>query len=1192
MKPSTKTRGRHQGFALVITLSLMILLTILAVGLLSLSSVSLRSSAQGAAMASARANARLALMMALSDLQKSLGPDKAITATSGILAAAPGKPNITGVWSSWDFDPTQPANYTTEKQNRFQRWLVSSPDPAAVESQNFGTSNWAGTTIELVGTGSLGASAPDTAKVRAGRVPISCNGKVQGAYAWQVADESVKARINLYRDPAQNTTLAKKRALLAGQRPDPAVMKGADGNLLDCLPTDLTTTEFTDAKATVDKVLDLSQVELLGAAKGKIKQFRNDITPYSLGVLTDVRRGGLKQDLSSVFEMTTSATSTPFLPAEFTGKHLYESTHGITGASDPYWSLLASYYNVFRGLLTPESNPTYSQRPVQDAVAVPTTYFAGPVITKIETLFSFVTRDAHLGWMDNLTAVDPNMKYMGHLVYTPQVTLHNPYNVSISFDSMEVVFRNLPVAFQFFVNNKPQSIGLVPLCEMFVGGKGEKSFALNIANQTTPASPIVMKPGQTLVCSSCLDPSTKFGDGNTSAASFFDYTNSLTGVTGSGTIAAIPAKPGFYGRCMGFDIDWLTPPLLADAALSTDKVDGVIGLRLDDTIHIEYAVRQPSVAPNTSFEVTARISSQGRIKNYGGLNFYYKDGPTLQNLLPNTFRYPQVGEMPAGDAYIENTLALGLYAKEKTIAVFSAYARTTHGGVYDNTTRTASPGAALRDGRLAGKPYQFHNPASPLVAMDLSKTKPSGYPYELNFQPFTDLGQVEDYFALDLTNRTPSITGNTTNSGIKSGSYLEVPSGPLQTIADFRRSNVLASSYQPSFVQPVANSWVHPMMSTDKVSQPDETGNYNLLDHSVLANHALYDRFYFSTFATNGTLTPDKVFYNFMTGAAGTALLSQCFQPYLPFGKTNDTAKTELFAGGTKPAVTAYQNAAQYQMVRGAFNVNSTSVQAWKAVLASARKSDIATLWEKTAALEVPPVKATNTAVLPMSLVNGGLATAATVDANKVDDTKINQWNGYRELDDADLETLAQKIVDQVRARGPFLSMSEFVNRQIGADGPLTESGALESALAAANTNTNADPLKRVFKDEINITAGDLSDTTLYNFKTPNASCGNPAAGAPGWITQGDLMRILEPAATVRSDTFVIRVYGEALDPAGKVSARAYAEAVVQRVPEYVDPVDSPAVNVYTATGASQMNKTFGRRINVVSFRWLTTNEI
>jgi hypothetical protein len=208
------------------------------------------------------------------------------------------------------------------------------------------------------------------------------------------------------------------------------------------------------------------------------------------------------------------------------------------------------------------------------------------------------------------------------------------------------------------------------------------------------------------------------------------------------------------------------------------------------------------------------------------------------------------------------------------------------------------------------------------------------------------------------------------------------------------------------------------------------------------------------------------------------------------------------------------------------------------------------------------------------------------VEGGKIDNALTNEWNGYRELAEPDLELLAEKIVDQVRRRGPFLSMSEFVNRQVGVESELTRSGALEEAITQAKINDKS------FTTQVPITPADVSNLTLYNYKTPLAAVGNPAAGAPGWISQGDLLRILEPAATVRSDTFVIRVCGEAQDASGKVSARAYAEAVVQRVPEYVDPIDRPSLNVYTDAKAAVANKNFGRRMNVVLFRWLASNEI
>lgn len=1233
-------RRMSRGFALVVTLSLMILLTIIAVGLLSLSAVSLRNSSQAMAHAEAMANARLGLMLAIGELQKELGPDRAITATSEILAKSDtpvAKPNTTGVWQSWwDFSPNNTPDYKAEKTNRFRRWLVSSADMAATGSMDFPTAGWKQSekTVELVGSGSLGDSASSAAKVTAGLVPVSKNGKVQGSYGWHVADESVKARINLYRDPGKNVTLAQKRALLAGHRPDPSLIKGPDGNLLTCLPTDLKQDDFTKAVASVGKVIDLDQAELLDQAKGKIKQLRNDITPHSLGVLTDVRGGGLKQDLSSMFEMGSATLNT--LPSEFNNKKLYQSTHGITGVSDPNWSALAGYYNSFRNLTKADTSPTFVLKPGSiSTIPVPNGFNPAPVIAKVDTIFSLVSRPlTEIHWTGETRNV---WDYFVDIIYTPVVTLHNPYNVSISFHKMKVKFENLPVGFNFMFQAGGSggfaSQSVIPgtfesLNTMAYNSnpkvRGNKLFSITIADWSTPdplatnsdiKAPITLKPGQTLICGPIFPASASLATDSTKGKNTigFDWENDLS--------TDIKAMPKFT-HGLGFEMYHVTIAHIRLSGTANRLVPGkgyypggwaghpFMMLRdktVTDRFYLEYKVQRPgwydddvTTSPTytaPSFAVTAQIqaTSSDSLVDFAKLQFDYKDDKTIKDIFDDrVYRYPPTGSLtgketaaPAGKPYGEQASFV------RHFAIFSAYTRTTNGGVYETSKRAKGPVDSpqlnlLKDGRLAGKPFLFHNPSRSNFTMNLATEKPAVQAYELNFQPFLSNGDYEDYMDVDATNRVPSLSGNKTTSGIKSGSYLEIPSGPLQTIADFRRSNALTTSYLPQFVQPVANSLLHPLMSADKVieTNPAVTAAA-LLDHSVLANHALYDRFYFSTFATSGGTKPDVVFEQFMNGSEPLAL--QSFQPHLPGGKTVATAKDELFASG-KPKDIAYKSAAEYQMVRGPFNVNSTSVQAWKAVLSAMNKSDVTTLWAHNATLET--IKTGGVPITAMSLVNGDAIQSPAADAPNIEE-RARKWNGYRELTESELENLAVKIVAEVRERGPFLSMSEFVNRQIGSTGPRTLRGALESAVAESEINESKNAVfPDGYLDQVPITAVDVSDPKLYNYKTPEATTGNPAAGAPGWINQGDLLRILEPSATVRGDTFVIRTYGEAQDASGKITARAYAEAVVQRMPDYLNPVDRPSLNAYTDSNAAAANKTFGRRINLVSFRWLSGNEI
>ena len=128
--------------------------------------------------------------------------------------------------------------------------------------------------------------------------------------------------------------------------------------------------------------------------------------------------------------------------------------------------------------------------------------------------------------------------------------------------------------------------------------------------------------------------------------------------------------------------------------------------------------------------------------------------------------------------------------------------------------------------------------------------------------------------------------------------------------------------------------------------------------------------------------------------------------------------------------------------------------------------------------------------------------------------------------------------------------------------------------------------------------ANSLSDNTMpssnpklsgVGYVFPEAAVGSSAFGAPGWIRQADILRPIAPILTVRDDTFTIRAYGDALDQSGKVIAKAWCEAVVKRTREFSNSSDAadsidPPVNAF--------NTTYGRRYQIVSFRWLNSDEV
>ena len=116
-----------------------------------------------------------------------------------------------------------------------------------------------------------------------------------------------------------------------------------------------------------------------------------------------------------------------------------------------------------------------------------------------------------------------------------------------------------------------------------------------------------------------------------------------------------------------------------------------------------------------------------------------------------------------------------------------------------------------------------------------------------------------------------------------------------------------------------------------------------------------------------------------------------------------------------------------------------------------------------------------------------------------------------------------------------------------------------------------------------------LGDLLLKTIPSSLAlASGNTSDGAATQITQADLLNRLAPSLTVRGDTFRIRAYGEVTDFGGQTT-KAWCEAVVQRQHDFVDAEQEPTT---IDAALSITNQAFGRRFNIVSFRWLSADEV
>jgi hypothetical protein len=215
---------------------------------------------------------------------------------------------------------------------------------------------------------------------------------------------------------------------------------------------------------------------------------------------------------------------------------------------------------------------------------------------------------------------------------------------------------------------------------------------------------------------------------------------------------------------------------------------------------------------------------------------------------------------------------------------------------------------------------------------------------------------------------------------------------------------------------------------------------------------------------------------------------------------------------------------------------------------------------------------------------------------NRGSSFETEDFNAIRTLSEPELDALATAIVEEVKLRGPFLSLADFVNRRLIPDSSdegqdwLGLAGTLQAAIDKLTHNPSLiSPALAGFTGMNRVYYGDLPEESVRTVASINQARHEHVAGGiptgynatryrggPRYLMQRDLLSVLAPLLNVRGDTFTVRAYGESGQGLNANPASAKCEIVVQRIAATTDDDD-----------LIQPPGPFGRQFEIVAFRWI-----
>jgi len=1262
----------RRGFSLVLSLTIMAMMVMVVIVLAAFLSVESKLAKAAQYRTQSKMHALVSLRLALAHLQQEAGADRRMTARADLGADSnqPGwnwqtirNPLWTGVWRS--DKPTQPP-----------AWLVSGRHDRQANSQSinlFGNTDYlpdhwvpfqtdyyptsGPMMITLVGDASaLPAELmnwPTTAGRPDGRVILPKvqlpDTNVAGSYCYWIGDEGVKAKLNLtdtrITPPATTTVSADQQsynnimALRGTARTGIEILKGFENIPLGGI----------DTRAT--KLYDLSLLDAAVFTETSpptiARRIWPDMTLVSRGLNTDSQWGGLKVDLSSAFEKDDAAWkasefSEGSAPRDSAGNPLSGATYtfnpnGSTnrsaysdskvdvkydGASHnigtlytyvdggrtirgPTWDALRNYHRLYKEVAWNDStNPVTNSPTLRARTHYPNT---------ISLAASGYGGTAHYGHMYNRmdTSEDvyvstnprPQPTKVGatpyvarellvwglqnnggtlRLTLSPITVLHNPYNVA-----MRLKRENSTDTAAMRLSYRAWSAWWMDFARNSAGTTTTWAWDMLTLAQSTDSSPNWAESFRTYIPEITLQP----GEFRvfTLPAGSIPFNRLAT------TVNRYDFTGCFYTNCL-------------------DNAKSPLALNGSDTLTVSVRSTGPFYIRHL---LTCWPGDRIMETNNSGDGTLYNVCSEVTELLSNSMDKDPSGTYRSG------------YAAPKIIppgAVLPGPGQPPQVlAVFDYGVRWG--------GDALGFPIFVHsNPTAAMTRPEATGigpgSMPTGYATTSNSFKLVVRG-ANNWAEVFEPGQDPALAfggSSVRSSGVNAAVFTEIPLGPPVSLAQYTHANMLIRDQDPLFI--IGNSFAPLYSPLNAINSYRSAENWSDMDRGWLTNSAIYDRFFLSGAA------PD------MFRGVEQRTLTKVLDDFVAGTGTLANPRTKLFsfrdAATTRAMVADHRRIAGATCTDGAFNVNSTSIEAWTTVLASAKKIAMGKL----------------TADQPSKTQNARYPRAArgadVTDYNyKKPFSDKSAWSGLATLDDDQIRLLAKSIVEETRKRltnnhrnqvnmqpaldvhapvvfrgftvpVPYIGLAQFVNRYLcGAEPYLSFSGCLQNAIARADVD-GANLSNRSAAPAPASTAGAQAPTTtpgmvpwLDPAYVDNIVLTDPRSGStnrahmyqasPAALMQSDILSVIGSALTTRSDTFTIRAYGDVSDRAGSnVSlGGCWVEAVVQRTPEFCDASQPPETEVSNPTDGGlhnpllkNTNKILGRRFQIVSVRVLSPKEL